>query len=85
MGRVKFTKEEIEILSKNKYVEKVTGYSVKYTDEFIARFIREYNEGRKPNEIFLRAGFDTALLGNKRIERCSARWRKSHPPTKEEI
>lgn len=47
-----------------------------YSEEFKRHFLREYAAGRKPTEIFEAAGFDKTILGNKRIERAAARWRK---------
>ena len=38
--------------------------------------LKNYLAGKKPTEIFIEAGFDPSILGNKRIERASARWRK---------
>ena len=74
----KFTEDEIEQLSYHRYVDKVSEDVIKFSDEFKEMFIREYLDGKKPTEIFLRAGFDTDVLGAKRIERCSARWRKAY-------
>ena len=33
-------------------------------------------KGKKPTEIFRLCGFDTKVLGSKRIERAEARWKK---------
>lgn len=40
--------------------------------------MEEYIEGKKPTQIFKDAGFDPSVLGSKRIERASARWRESY-------
>ena len=75
----KFTKEEIEMLSQKRYVKWVNETNIKFTDEFKERFIDEYyNLGKGPTEIFLRAGFDTDVIGAKRIERCSSNWRAAY-------
>lgn len=74
-GKV-FTDEEKELLSKNPYVESVEATRIIYTEEFKIYYVKNYLEGKKPTEIFISAGFDPAVLGNKRIERASARWRK---------
>ena len=74
-GKV-FTDEEKELLSKNPYVESVEPTRIIYTDEFKIYYVKNYLEGKKPTEIFVSAGFDPGVLGNKRIERASARWRK---------
>ncbi len=47
-----FTEEEIAILSKNKYVKKVSNKGITYTDEFKRIFIVENNKGKFPRQIF---------------------------------
>jgi len=66
-----FTEEQRKILSKNPNVE-----SVEKTEAFKSYYVKNYLAGKKPTEIFIEAGFDPSILGNKRIERASARWRK---------
>ena len=80
-----FTPEEIDIISKHRYVKWVSETNIKFSDEFKERFINEYyNLGKKPTEIFLRAGFDTDMIGRKRIERCAANWRKAYEVAKDD-
>lgn len=71
-----FTEEQKRILSKNPNVESVENTRIIYTEDFKAYYVRNYLLGKKPTEIFIEAGFDPSILGNKRIERASARWRK---------
>lgn len=78
MGRGKLTKEEVEILKENPYVKDVNENRVMYTEEFKHRFINEYFNGKAPTAIFVEAGFDVRILGSKRIERASARWREAN-------
>ena len=78
MGRGMLTKEEISSLAVNPYVSNVTETRITYTEDFKLRFLKEYYEGKKPTRIFKDAGFDVSLLGSKRIERCSARWREAN-------
>lgn len=78
MGRGKLTKEEVEILKENPYVKDVNENRVIYTEEFKHRFINEYFNGKAPTAIFVEAGFDVRILGSKRIERASARWREAN-------
>ena len=80
MSKSELTIKEIAALKKNKYVVNVSETRITYSEEFKARFIREYLDGRKPTEIFRDAGFDVAMLGSKRIERSSARWREMYLP-----
>lgn len=71
-----FTEEQRQILSKNPNVDSVEKTRIIYTEAFKAYYVKKYLSGKKPTEIFIEAGFDPAILGNKRIERASARWRK---------
>lgn len=71
-----FTEEQRKILSKNPNVESVEKTRIIYTEAFKSYYVKNYLAGKKPTEIFIEAGFDPPILGNKRIERASARWRK---------
>lgn len=71
-----FTEEQRKILSKNPNVESVEKIRIIYTEAFKSYYVKNYLAGKKPTEIFIEAGFDPSILGNKRIERASARWRK---------
>ena len=78
MAGGKFSKREIKELKENKYVVDVNETRVIYSNQFKQHFMAEYNSGKKPTAIFREAGFDSAVLGPKRIERAAARWRKSY-------
>lgn len=71
-----FTEKQRKILSKNPNVESVEKTRIIYTEAFKSYYVKNYLAGKKPTEIFIEAGFDPSILGNKRIERASARWRK---------
>mgnify|MGYP001153063865 CR=1 FL=1 len=66
MGNNRFTKEEIDYLSKNEYVLKVNEYQVVFTDEFKELCVRQSNQGMTPKEIFDNAGIGYHLIGTKR-------------------
>lgn len=78
MGRGRLTKAEMKSLTENPYVLEVTPREIKYTEEFKLLFLKEYFDGKKPSRIFMDAGFDVAMVGSKRIERCCARWREAN-------
>lgn len=78
MSKKIFSEEEKQLLSKNIYVIKVSNKSITYTDEFKTHFIAEYNSGKTPRIIFEEAGFNTELVGAKRIDCASSRWRKAY-------
>jgi len=73
-----FTKEEIGILSNNKYVRHVSTKGITYTDEFKRIFISENEKGKLPRVIFEECGFDISILGKDRVKSCSKRWRASY-------
>ena len=78
MGRGHFTQPEIDSLLQNPYVSDVNQTSIAYSSEFKFLFMKEYTQGKRPVQIFRDAGFDTNLLGSKRIERACARWKESY-------
>lgn len=78
MGRGRFTEEEMNCLLQNPYVADVNQTSIAYSREFKQLFMEEYNQGKRPVQIFREAGFDIQVLGSKRIERACARWRESY-------
>lgn len=63
----KFSNMEIEMLKKNKYVKKVSENGITYTNEFREDFASLLNNGKTTSEIFNILGFDTKILGDKRI------------------
>lgn len=73
----RLTEEQMAQLEKNPFVIKVTSEKIFYSEEFKRHFVAEYDSGKKPTEIFREAGFDPRMLGAKRIERSSARWKKT--------
>ena len=71
MSKKTFSEQDIEILSKNKYVKNVSEKSITYTNEFKIHFTVEHNNGKLPRNIFEEAGFDINMIRLKRIE-CSS-------------
>ena len=69
-----FSKEEIEVLFKNKYVKHVSAKGITYTDEFKRHFISEYEQGKLPRTIFEESGFNVDVLGKNRVEAATKRW-----------
>ncbi|MGL5963732.1 MAG: HTH domain-containing protein, partial [Fusobacteriaceae bacterium] len=52
MSKIKFTKTQIEQLSKNKYVIRVSEKAITYSNEFKIHFIAEYEKGKSSRQIF---------------------------------
>ncbi len=78
MSKKTFTDLEMLDLSKNKYVKNVTAKGITYTNEFKLQFIAEYENGKTSRAIFEDAGFDVDIIGIKRIESASLRWRTAY-------
>ena len=78
MSNKLFTKEEIELISRNKYVKNVSERSITYTDEFRRIFISEYEKGKFPRKIFEESDFEISILGIGRVESISKRWRAAY-------
>ena len=76
MSRCQFSKEQMEQLKRNPNVVDVNEKRITYSSEFKQHFIDEYKKGIKPKDIFKAAGFDTDVLGTKRIQRACERWRE---------
>ncbi len=77
MSKKLFSNNDIKILSKNKYVKKVSKKGITYTDEFKILFIAENEKGKFPREIFSECGFDIKMLGLKRIQSSGSRRRSA--------
>lgn len=73
-----FSKEEIEVLSHNKYVKHVSTKGITYTDELKSHFISEYEKGKFPRTIFEESGFNVDVLGKMRIESAAKRWHTTY-------
>ncbi len=76
MSKRIFTKNQIEKLSQNEYVEKCGTKSIAFTKDFKLLAIKRYAEGVPPPEIFLEAGLNLQLLGRKEPKECLSRWRR---------
>ena len=68
MSKRAFTEEEIIELSKNPYIKHVGEKGITYTKEFKEYFIQEMDNGKGTTEIFVKAGFDTKLIGRNRMD-----------------
>lgn len=78
MDKNYFTDEDVEALSKNKYVKKVTNKTISFTKEFKELFIEESNTGKGPTRIFIEQGFNPYTLGYCRIISFSKRIKKKN-------
>lgn len=77
MSKKLFFDKEVVKLAKNENILRVSNKAITYTSEFKKKFINEYKLGKLSRIIFEEAGFDVDILGMKRIETASNRWRKA--------
>ncbi len=78
MSNILFDEEQQKQLRANHWVKSVTEKSISFTEDFKVYFINEYNLGKLPKQIFKDAGFDINILGDKRIEQCTARYKRQN-------
>ena len=78
MSNILFDEEQQKQLRANHWVKSVTEKSISFTDDFKVYFINEYNLGKLPKQIFKDAGFDINMLGDKRIEQCTIRYKRQN-------
>ena len=78
MSKKTFSTEEVSILSENKYVKRVSSKAISYTEEFKIHFIAETQKGKSARQVFVECGFDTDIIGKKRIKSANDRWRATH-------
>lgn len=78
MSKKLFTIQQQKELQNNPHVKQVSDKAVTYTEAFKEHFIQAYEQGKLPREIFQQAGFDVDILGNKRIQTASHRWRAAY-------
>ena len=76
MSARSFTKEEMQILRKNKYTYSVSPNTISFTIEFKREFWRRYQAGERPREIVETLGYDPQLLGETRISGLQGMIRK---------
>ena len=79
MGMTGFSDAEMALLSGLDAVAWVTRTRITYKDSFKRDAVTRYRQGESPVRIFREAGLDPRIIGNKRIERCIARWKREPP------
>lgn len=67
MNRNRFSEEQMTALAANPYTKAVFPTTIKFTDEFKAEFLRLYNQGCFPREIFVKLGYDPKIIGESRM------------------
>ncbi|NEG95636.1 hypothetical protein CS006_09270 [Bifidobacterium primatium] len=70
-----FTPMQIAMLQQLPVVRKVNATRIQYTDAFRREFLLRDRRGESPTVIFRSVGLGPEVIGHKRIERCTRRWR----------
>lgn len=73
-----FNKDEIQILSKNPNVLRVTEKKITYSPTFKLNCIKAYQSGEKPKKIFIDACFDINMIGYKNPSDLISRWNQTY-------
>ena len=77
MGKRILTPEQIKDLLKNPNVIKCSQKAISYSNGFKIKAVKEHTEQyASAKEIFLRAGFDLQVIGERIPERCLERWNR---------
>ena len=67
-GKKTFTKEQIQQLSANENVRRVSETTISFNEEFSRRYYSERINGKQPKDIFKENGIDPEVLGRSRIK-----------------
>ena len=68
MKRYPLPQEYVRKLNEHPCVESASEWTVSFTPEFKQHAYDEYHRGKSIREIFIEAGFDVELLGDKRLQ-----------------
>lgn len=84
MSKILFTDKQVEKLSKNKWIKKVTNKGITYTDEFKMKLLNETKDYNKfPQDVFRECEIDPNIVGISRIYNSAYRWREQYKKTGE--
>lgn len=79
MSRILFTDEQIEELSKNKWIRHISKRGITYTNDFKMKVVKEVdNETKFAKDVFRECGIDPKIVGKSRIESSTHRWKAQY-------
>lgn len=84
MNKEHFTSDQIRVLKENPYTKTITPAQIRFTDSFKELFWKRLMDGISPADIFVEAGYDPELIGEKRISNVRQLIVKSHRESAEE-
>lgn len=68
MSKQLLTSKDVAELKKNPYVEFVNNRQIRFTEGFKQLAFEEMSKGKPVRDVFRAAGFDVAVIGEKRME-----------------
>lgn len=77
MSDERFSPEQAQYLASLPAVISITGSRIRYAEWFKRECVSSAENGESPTVLFREAGLGPELIGEKRIERCMHRWRKT--------
>ncbi|AZS15940.1 IS3 family transposase [Paenibacillus lutimineralis] len=76
--RTGYTEVEIRLLESNPNVSRVSGRNISYAPAFKLAAVQANQAGEPPMEIFLKAGFNIELIGQRTPTESLYRWRETY-------
>ena len=71
-----FTEGEREALLKNEHVKRCSARSITFSPDFKVEAVRQYEEGMRSRDIFIKAGFDLDIIGRQKPKWLLRDWNK---------
>lgn len=79
MSKALFTDRQVEKLSKNKWIKRISNKGITYTEDFKIKLLKETENFKKfPQDIFRECGIDPDIVGISRIQNSAYRWRQQY-------
>lgn len=78
VNRRRFTALEIRQLEANPNVLHISEKAITYSPEFKVKALKAYQQGETPQQIFIEAGFQLSIIGNRKPNECLKRWRAAY-------
>lgn len=75
MSNILFTDNEVKKLRKNKYVKNVSNKAITYTEKVV---FETENYKKFPRQVFEECGFNIDILGIRRVENATYKWRRQY-------
>ena len=83
MSKKRFTKEQIEILSRNENVHKVTDKYIVFEADFKRFCLENVKKGITLRQTFIDCGFDIDIIGFERMKNAYENWKRIDNENKE--